>query len=205
MQLHRKGVLGECSECRQFTILTGKGTLAMVSSNASSASVVEDLPMPEVDLGAVDDILEQHQLDPTELIAILLDVQDALGYLHPLVLERISEKIGTPLTEIYGIATFFKQFRLNPPGRHQFTICTGTACHVRGAVHVVDEFSRRLGIAAGETTADLEYGLETVNCIGACALGPVVIVDGDHVGQMSAMKVPRLLRKLERQQEDADE
>ena len=76
---------------------------------------------------------------------------------------------------------------------------------MRGAVHVVEEFSRRLGIAAGETTADLEYGLETVNCIGACALGPVVIMDGDHVGQMSAMKVPRLLRKLERQQEDADE
>ncbi|MCK4771343.1 MAG: NAD(P)H-dependent oxidoreductase subunit E [Candidatus Latescibacteria bacterium] len=177
----------------------------MVSSNASSASVVEESTVPGTDLGAVDNILEQHQHDSTELIAILLDVQDVLGYLSPLALTHISEHLSAPLTEIYGIATFFKQFRLDPPGRHQFTVCTGTACHVRGAVHVVDEFERRLGICAGETTPDLEYGLETVNCIGACALGPVVIIDGDYVGQMSAMKVPRLLRRLERDREEAAE
>lgn len=198
MQLHRKGVLEECSECRQFTILTGKGTLAMVPSNASSASVVEDLPMPEIDLGSVDDILEQHQLDPTELIAILLDVQDALGYLPPLAQERISDRIKVPLTDIYGIATFYKQFRLTPPGRHQFTVCTGTACHVRGAAQVVEELERRLCICPGETTPDLEYGLETVNCVGACAIGPVVIIEEEYHGDMTALKVPKLLRRIDK-------
>ena len=176
----------------------GKRDLAMVPSNASSASVVEDPPIPEIDLGSVDDILEQHQLDPTELIAILLDVQDSLGYLPQLALERISDRIKVPLTDIYGIATFYKQFRLTPPGRHQITVCTGTACHVRGAAQVVEELERRLCICPGETTADLEYGLETVNCVGACAIGPLVIVDDEYHGEMTTMKVPILLRRLER-------
>jgi len=177
----------------------------MAPSNASSASTVEESTMPEINLGPVDDILEQHHHDPTELIAILLDTQDSLGYLPVVACEHLSRQLDVPLTEIYGIATFFKQFRLDPPGRHQFTVCTGTACHVRGAVQVVEEFERRLCICAGETTPDREYGLETVNCIGACALGPVVIIDGEHVGQMTAMKVPRLLRRLERDRENASE
>jgi len=170
----------------------------MAQSNASSASVVEESTGPETDLSAVNDILEQHEYDQTELIAILLDVQDALGFLPPPALTHISEQLSVPLTEIYGIATFYTQFRLTPPGRHQFTVCMGTACHVRGAVRVLREFERRLCICSGETTPDLEYGLETVNCVGACAIGPLVIVDDEYHGEMTTMKVPILLRRLER-------
>jgi len=184
--------------CGEFTFLTGKGMLAMVSSNASSASVVEESTVPGTDLGAVDNILEQHHFDSTELIAILLDVQDKLGYLPVPALSRIAQQLNVNPTEIYGIATFYSQFRLYPPGRHQFTVCMGTACHVRGAVQVLREFERRLCICAGETTSDLEYGLETVNCVGACAIGPLVIVDDEYHGDMTTMRVPILLRRLER-------
>jgi len=170
----------------------------MIRLNASSASIIEESILPETDRVTVDGILERHLYDPTELIAILLEVQDALGYLPQPALTHISERLCVALTEIYGVATFFKQFRLTPPGRHQFTVCTGTACHVRGATQVVKEFERRLCICSGETTPDLEYGLETVNCVGACAIGPVVIVDEEYHGEMTALKVPKLLRRVEK-------
>ncbi len=177
----------------------------MTPSSASHAADVAEAAAPEVDLGPVDDILGQHGHDRTHLIAILLDTQDTLGYLPITALKYISAELEVSLTEVYGIATFYKYFRLKPPGRHQFTVCLGTACHVRGAVQVLREFERRLGICAGDTTPDLEYGLESVNCVGACALGPVVIVDREYKGQMSAMKVPVLLKRLAKKKAEVAE
>jgi NADH-quinone oxidoreductase subunit E len=164
----------------------------MTAAVSAGGIPLEELLLP------VDEVLEQHHHDRTELIAILLDVQDSLGYLAPEVLRHVAACLQAPLTEIYGIATFYKTFRLIPPARHQFTVCLGTACHVRGAVQVLGELERQLGVGAGEVTPDQEYGLESVNCVGACALGPVVILDGDYKGQMTAMKVPVLMRRLQK-------
>ena len=98
-----------------------------------------------------------------------------------------------PLSQVYGVATFFKAFSLKPRGRHLINVCLGTACHVRGSVRILEELERGLGIKRGETTQDLKYTLETVNCVGACALGPIVIVDGEYSGQMKTDKVKPLL------------
>ncbi|MFO7769519.1 MAG: NAD(P)H-dependent oxidoreductase subunit E [bacterium] len=171
----------------------------MTPSSASPAADVTGTAAPEVDLGPVDHILEDHQHDRTQLIAILLDLQEELGYLPVTGLKYVAQNMEVPLTEIYAISTFYKSFRLTPPGRKQITICQGTACHVRGSVQVQREFERRLGICEGETTPDLSFGLETVACVGACAIGPVVIVDDEYVGEMTPMKVPGLIRKLEKQ------
>ncbi len=172
----------------------------MAASDASSASAVEEINPPLPDLTEVDRILEQHHSDSTELIAILLDSQDALGYLPIPALRHISEKLEFPITEIYGITTFYKHFKLTPPPKHQFTVCTGTACHVRGAMQVFREFERQLDldISISNTTPDMECGLETVNCIGACALGPVVIVDGVFKGQVKQTRVGSMIRKAKK-------
>ncbi len=172
----------------------------MAPPGTSSASAVDEMAASPIDLGPVDQVLEEHNHDSTELIAILLDTQEALGYLPIQALRHISVQLDFPITEIYGIATFYKHFRLEPPARHTFTICTGTACHVRGAVQVLREFERRLGIdiTRQNTTEDGMYGLETVNCVGACALGPVVIVDGEFKGQIKPTKVAGMIRRIER-------
>jgi len=151
-------------------------------------------------MNEVDRILEQHHSDSTELIAILLDIQDALGYLPIPALRHISEQLEFPINEIYGIVTFYKHFKLTPPPKHQFTVCTGTACHVRGAVQVFREFERQLNLDTTicNTTPDMECGLETVNCIGACALGPVVIVDGEFKGQVKQTRVSSMIKKATR-------
>jgi NADH-quinone oxidoreductase subunit E len=170
--------------------------MSAMTSSLARTTTAED-PIGDAVLVSVDEVLERYRYDRTALIAILLDVQDILGYLPVIALKRIGSSLDVPATQIYGIATFYKHFRLRPPGHHQLTVCTGTACHVRGAAQVMREFERRLGIGAGEVTADQEYGLETVHCVGACALGPVVIVDDQYKGQMTALKIPVLLRRLQ--------
>ncbi len=165
------------------------------SSSPTVASVMEEVAS---DIATVDIIVDEHHSDRTDLIAILLDTQERLRYLPVHALKHIARRVGVPLTEIYGIATFYKIFRLSPPGRHQVTVCMGTACHVRGAALVLREFERRLGICTGGVTPDREYGLDRVNCVGACAIGPVVIVDGEYHGEQTTMKVPVILRRLEK-------
>jgi NADH-quinone oxidoreductase subunit E len=114
------------------------------------------------------------------------------------VLILLSERLDVPLSQVYSVATFYNAFSLEPQGRHKFQVCTGTACHVRGAMQVLDRLETQLGIQAGQTSADQEYTLETVNCLGACALGPIVVNDGEYTGQMTASKVDRLLRRTKR-------
>lgn len=143
-------------------------------------------------------ILAEQRDGASSLLAVLEEVQDRYRYLPRDVLILVSERFNIPLSQVYGVATFYSAFSLKPQGRHKFQVCTGTACHVRGAMQVLDRLEAQLGIQAGETNADLEYTLETVNCLGACALGPVVVADGAYVRQMTASKVDRLLKKMKR-------
>jgi NADH-quinone oxidoreductase subunit E len=141
----------------------------------------------------VEAILDRYQSDETFLVSILQDVQAEYNYLPRETLEEVSRHLGVPLTQVYSVATFFKAFSLKPRGRHLINVCLGTACHVRGAVRVLEAIQRELGINPEETTEDLKYTLETVNCVGACALGPIVVVDGEHTGGMKTEKVKPLL------------
>jgi NADH-quinone oxidoreductase subunit E len=140
-------------------------------------------------------ILAEQRDGASSLLAVLEEVQDRYRYLPHDVLILVSERFNIPLSQVYGVATFYNAFSLKPQGRHKFQVCTGTACHVRGAMQVLGRLETQLGIQAGETSADLEYTLETVNCLGACALGPVVLADGAYV---KASKVDRLLKKMKR-------
>jgi len=125
----------------------------------------------------------------------LQDIQDEFGYLPKDALCRVAERVGVPLIQVYGVATFFKAFSLKPRGRHLVTVCMGTACYVRGAPAVLEELKRLLGIKPGETTDDMEFTLETVNCLGACALGPVVVVDDVYHEKVTPEKVEKILKK----------
>ena len=141
----------------------------------------------------IEKILDSHQRDKGILVAILQDIQAEYNYLPREALEEISEGLGVPLSQIFSVATFFKALSLEPRGRHLINVCLGTACHVRGAVKVLEAMERELAIGSGETTKDLRFTLETVNCVGACALGPVVIVDGEYHGQMKTEKAKAIL------------
>ena len=141
----------------------------------------------------VDKILDKYQRSRGLLVSILQDIQAEYNYLPKEALERVSGGIDIPLSQVYSVATFFKAFSLMPRGRHLVNVCLGTACHVRGAVRVLDEIERVLGIKPRETTEDLRYTLETTNCVGACALGPIVVVDDEYAGQMKTDKVKPLL------------
>ena len=141
----------------------------------------------------VEEILGRYQYDTGFLVSILQDVQAEHNYLPREVLEEVSKGLGVPLSQVYSVATFFKALSLTPRGRHLINVCLGTACHVRGAVKVLEAVERDLAIKSGETTEDLNFTLETVNCVGACALGPVVIVDGEYHGQMKTDKVKDVL------------
>jgi len=138
-------------------------------------------------------ILARHQSDPGMLVPILQDVQVEYNYLPREALVLVGEGLDIPLSQVYSVASFFKAFSLKPRGRHLINVCLGTACHVRGAGRVLDEVERKLGIKSGETTKDLKYTLETVNCVGACALGPIVVIDGNYTGEMTGSKVKPLL------------
>lgn len=141
----------------------------------------------------VEAILDNYQRDKGMLISILQDTQTEYNYLPKEALIQVSQGLGVTLSQVYSVATFFKSFSLKPRGRHLISVCLGTACHVRGAVRILEKIERELGINRGETAEDLKYTLETVNCVGACALGPIVIVDGEYSGQMKTNKVKPLL------------
>jgi NADH-quinone oxidoreductase subunit E len=139
--------------------------------------------------------LQKYQHDKSLLVDILQDIQAETGYLPKEVLEETSHSLDVPLSRVYSVATFFKAFSLEPRGRHLINVCMGTACHVRGAVKVLEKVEQELGIKTGETTSDLKFTLETVNCVGACALGPMVIIGEDYHGEMAPDAVSSMLKK----------
>jgi NADH-quinone oxidoreductase subunit E len=138
-------------------------------------------------------VLQKYQQDKSALIDILHDIQSETGYLPREALEETSHSLDVPLSRVYSVATFFKAFSLKPRGRHLINVCLGTACHVRGADKVREQLERELGIKAGENTPDLRFTLEVVNCVGACALGPMVIIGEDYHGEMTPDRVSEVL------------
>ena len=147
------------------------------------------------DMKKVEQIIKKRQKGPGALVSILQDIQEIYNYLPQESLELVAAKMGIPLIDVCGTATFYKAFSLTPRGKHLITVCMGTACHVRGSPWIVDELERRLDICAGETTEDGLFTLETVNCLGACALGPIIVVDKKYFGQMTIKKVVEILKK----------
>jgi NADH-quinone oxidoreductase subunit E len=138
-------------------------------------------------------IVDKYRADTGQLISILQDIQAELYYLPREALVQVSNAMGIPLSRVYSVATFFRAFSLKPRGKHLVNVCLGTACHVRGSAKVLEQLERSLDISPGDTTADAKFTLETVNCMGCCALGPVVNIDGEYFGQMNAGKVDSLL------------
>jgi NADH-quinone oxidoreductase subunit E len=140
-------------------------------------------------------IVEKHSEDRGGLISTLEDIQSKYGYLPEDALRIVAKRTGHSLVDLFGVATFYRSFSLKPRGNHLISVCLGTACHVRGAPIIVGEFERQLEISAGETTSDNEFTLQTVNCLGACALGPMVLVDGHYFSNVDTRKVKQILKK----------
>jgi len=144
----------------------------------------------------IENVLDRHHHDRTAIIAILQDIQDEVNCLPEDALRYVSCALGIPLSKVCSLATFYKAFSLQPRGRHVINVCLGTACHVRGAVRVLEAVERNLGIRAGDTDENLQFTLETVNCLGACALGPIVVIDGEYHGQMTSARAEALLKRV---------
>ena len=142
-------------------------------------------------------ILAGRRSQPQQLIEVLQDVQEAFGYIPEDVMKTVSRELGVPLIEVSRAANFYKAFSLKPRGRHVITVCMGTACHVRGAPRLLDEVKGELGIEPGQTTDDGMFTLERVNCLGACALGPVVVLDGNYHGKMTPNKLRQLVQSVQ--------
>ncbi len=143
----------------------------------------------------LNELLEKFEQEQGSLIGLLQDIHEEFGYLPEEYLREASRRLDIPLSRFYSLVTFYSTFRLEPIGKHHICACVGTACHVRGAPLIVDTFERELNIKAGETTADGEYTLDVVNCVGACALGPLVTVDGEFHGKMTQKSVKKLMKK----------
>ena len=150
-----------------------------------------------MDIEKVDRIIDKHQAEASSLIQILLDIQSENHWLPKEALTRVGEKLQVPTARIQHIATFYKAFSLVPKGRHEVHICMGTACHVRGAKRVLDTVQDLTGIKPGETDLEMKFSLDTVNCLGCCALGPVMEIDGTTHGRLSAADTTDVLQSYE--------
>jgi len=154
-----------------------------------------------VEKNKIQSIVKKHQGLKKNLIAILLDIQDTYHYLPQDSLCCVSDALGMPLIEIVGVATFYRAFSLTPRGKHTCLVCLGTACHVRGGPKILDEFERQLDVKAGDTTKDRQFTLETVACLGCCAIGPVVVIDEAYHGHATIRKVGSILKKYQKGKE----
>jgi NADH-quinone oxidoreductase subunit E len=150
-----------------------------------------------MNLKRIEEIIEGHQCAASSLIQILLDIQRELHWLPEEALEMVSEKLQVPMSRIQHTATFYKAFSLVPKGRHEINLCMGTACHVRGAPRVLEVVQQITGIQPGETDPEMKFSLDTVNCLGCCALGPVMEIDAQHLGKLAPAMAADLLKKYE--------
>ena len=149
-----------------------------------------------MDLNSVDLIVDKYQEKRTALISILHDVQDRYKYLPEEALKMVASRLRMDINEIYGVATFYKSFTLTPQGKHSITLCLGTACHVRGGPKILRELKSLLLIEPGQTTKDKQFSLNVVNCLGVCAIGPVMMVDGKFYGEMNPLRAKKIVEKL---------
>lgn len=145
----------------------------------------------------IDQVIEKFRNERGSIIGLLQDVVSVYRYLPEEVLQKISGELEIPLAKLFTLATFYKSFRLEPIGDHHICVCMGTACHVNGAPKLADNLERDLRVKAGETTEDKKFTFETVNCLGACALGPLITVDGEYHGKMDQNKLKKLLKKYQ--------
>ncbi len=143
----------------------------------------------------VAEIIEENGRSAS-LLSVLEEIQTRYRYLPRDAMILVSERLGVPLSQVYSVATFYHAFSLVPRGRHTVCVCTGTACHVRGAAQVLDRLQTELGVEPGGTTRDRQFTLETANCLGCCALGPVVVLDNEYEGQVTTKKVDRILKRV---------
>jgi len=149
-----------------------------------------------MDTRPVDKIIDHYQEKRTAIISILHDIQDRYSHLPQEALKKVASRLEMSLNDIYGVATFYKSFSLIPKGKHSITLCLGTACHVRGGPKILKEMTRQLNVKPGQTTADKKFSLQAVNCLGVCAIGPVMFVDGKFYGEMTPVKARRIIEKL---------
>jgi NADH-quinone oxidoreductase subunit E len=150
-----------------------------------------------VELEKVDKIIDRYQGEQGILIQLLLDIQSEFNWIPRELIVRISERLQIPLSQIYRVASFYKAMSLTPIGRHLVQVCLGTACHVRGGPKILDKVEEALKVKAGETTQDMNFTLRRVNCLGCCALGPVLVVDGEYHGKVASPKVEEILASYE--------
>jgi NADH-quinone oxidoreductase subunit E len=152
--------------------------------------------MPEpLDLTRIEEVLSKYQGQEGAMIPILQEAQEVYGYLSEELLAAIGKRLRIPLSRIYGVVTFYAQFYTTPRGRYTVRVCRGTACHVRGGKNVLKAVQRHLGIGEGETTADFKFTFETVACLGACALSPVLLVNKNYYGKLTPAKVDQVLKQ----------
>lgn len=144
-------------------------------------------------LSGIDRIIEKYGADKSELVPILYDIQAEYKWLPEDVLKYVAKSLDVSLVDVYGVASFYKAFSLEPRGEHLIRVCLGTACHVRGGPRILETAERLLGIKSRETTADLKFTLERVNCLGCCALGPVMVVDNEYYGKLPSKRVEKIL------------
>ncbi len=147
----------------------------------------------EQDLTKVDEIVDKYESNDESLIQILLDIQNEYRWLSKPILSRVCDRLDIPLVRAYHIATFYKHFSLLPQGRHSVSVCLGTACHVRGANRLLDRVTQAIGIEPGQTTPDEKFTLNTVNCLGCCALGPAMVIDGEYRSNLGAKELAEIV------------
>ena len=145
----------------------------------------------------VNGIIDRYPAQHSVLIQLLLDVQNELNWIPKEAIQCISERLQIPISQIYRVASFYKAMSLTPRGKHIINVCLGTACHVRGATRIIDKMEESLGIKSGETTPDMKFTVERVNCLGCCALGPVMVVDKDYHGKLTPAKVEAVLKEYD--------
>ena len=157
----------------------------------------EALDFTAEEMSAVDAIIDRYRSKPGSLIPVLEEVQETLGYLPPAIQRKIALSLGVPLGEVYGVVTFYSFFTMVPRGRHTVKCCLGTACYVRGGKKILEKLSTTLGIQPGKTTADRRFSLETVRCLGACGLAPVITADADTFRHVKPARLMELLDKYD--------
>lgn len=150
-----------------------------------------------MDVGKIESIIATYGEVPSSLIPILQDVQEEYNYLPEEVLEHVAKRLGTHLSKVYHVATFYNAFSLKPKGKYRIHVCTGTTCHVKGAEKIIDELYREIGIKPGETSQDMRFTVETVRCIGCCSLAPALVVNKDTHGKVRLGKVVNILKNYQ--------
>jgi len=194
-----------CPRCRYKVRITEdkvqmlrqkRWTWSSASARSGLDTAVKEKPVKLIGIaGIVNRAAEDYQYDKSMLIQILLRLQKDFGWLPMEMLVEAGKQLGLPINQVYQVATFYKAFSLSPRGRHLIRICTGTSCKVRGAPTILEKVQSFLGINTGEVTSDGRFSLETVNCLGGCALGPMMIIDDEYYGNLKLLAVKRILSK----------